>query len=324
MRVLSRRYGVPAFGYDEVDTLFHSGQIDAVYVALPNSMHADCVIRAATAGLHVLCEKPMAVTEDECERMLEVSREAGIKLMIAYRLHFDRANLSAIDIVRKGKIGEPRFITAEFCMPVKDGDIRLDAGLGGGPLYDIGVYCINAARYLFGDEPEEVIAQSARMGGDRRFRDVDEMTAAILRFPGDRLATFTCSFGASDADTYHVFGSKGDLRVEPAFGYTDELAYVLTVGSRKTRRRFAARDQFGAELLYFSNCVHENREPEPSGVEGLADVRVVRALLESAKDGKPVALRRKQRDQRPTLRQEIQRPPVRTPPMVHVESPRLE
>ena len=324
MRVLGRRYGVPAFGYDEVNALFSSGEIDAVYVALPNSMHADCAVRAAAAGLHVLCEKPMAVTEAECERMVEVTRDAGTKLMIAYRLHFDRANLRAIEIVRSGKIGEPRLFTSEFCMPIEDGNIRLDFELGGGPLYDIGVYCINAARYLFADEPEEVLAQSASASGDRRFREVDEMTAAILRFPGDRLATFSCSFGSSDVDAYRILGTKGDLRVEPAYGYSDEIEHLLTIGSRKSRRRFAKRDQFGAELVYFSDCILQDREPEPSGVEGLADVRIVRALLASAKSGKPVSLRRMQRDQQPTMAQEIQRPPVRTPQLVHVDSPRME
>src|SRR5688500_5308886 len=138
-----------------------SGDVDAVYVAVPNDQHDDYTIRAARRGVHVLCEKPMAVTERQCRAMIRSAEKNDVKLMIAYRLHFERANLEAIDLVRSGRIGEPRLFNSVFCMDVKEGDIRLRRKRGGGTLFDIGVYCINAARYLFRDEPYEVMAMSA-------------------------------------------------------------------------------------------------------------------------------------------------------------------
>ena len=141
----------PRTRYDEYEACL--AEVDAVYIALPNSMHAEYTLRAARAGVHVLCEKPMAVTAAECQRMIEACRQHHVKLMIAYRLHFETLNLKAIELVRRGQIGEPKFFNSSFSLTVRDGNIRTKAELGGGTLYDIGVYCINAARYLFRAEP---------------------------------------------------------------------------------------------------------------------------------------------------------------------------
>src|SRR5688572_1872174 len=171
LKQLGRRYGVKNLcGYDEVDELFASGEIDAVYIALPNDMHKDYTIRAARAGIHVLCEKPLAVTSRDCEAMIRATRQANVKLMTAYRLHFERANLEAAQLARSGKLGDLRFFSSDFAMQVSDDNIRLrPAKEGGGPLYDIGVYCINAARYCMGQDPAMVWATATR-SGDRRFR----------------------------------------------------------------------------------------------------------------------------------------------------------
>src|SRR5213595_1756712 len=164
---LKKKYEVEhAIDYAQYDELLKSGAIDAVYIALPNSMHAEYAERAARAGVHVLCEKPMAVTEAECELMGRVAREHQVRLMVAYRLHFERANLEAIEIARSGRIGEPRLFTSTFTMTVVPGNIRVRREMGGGVLYDIGIYCINAARSLFRDEPIEVWAASAGVIGD--------------------------------------------------------------------------------------------------------------------------------------------------------------
>jgi len=320
-RELSEKYSLPhAYSYDDYDRCLESGQIDAVYIALPNHMHREYTVRAARAGLHVLCEKPMAVTEDECEEMIEACRERGVKLMIAYRLHVEEANMKAVEIVQSGQIGEPRIFNSLFNMQVKEGDIRLKADTGGGTLYDIGIYCINAARYLFQDEPTEVVAFSAN-SGDGRFREVDEMTSAIMRFPKERLATFTSSFGAADVSMYQIAGTKGDLRVDPAYEYAGKLSHRLTIDGVTKKKTFAKRDQFGAEITYFSNCILKDTDPEPSGEEGLADVRIIRALYHSAENGKPVKLRPFEREERPTIAQEIELPPISKPELVHAESP---
>jgi glucose-fructose oxidoreductase len=280
-------------------------------------MHCDVSVRAANAGVHVLCEKPMAVTSAECERMIAAAQANDVQLMVAYRLHFERANLEAAALARSGKIGPVRYFDSQFSMQVKAGNIRLDRELGGGALYDIGIYCINAARSVMAAEPLEVWAAATRVG-DRRFREVHDTISAMMKFPDQRLASFVCSFGAADRSAYQVVGTKGSLHVEPAYEYAQGLAYELTVGEHTRRRRFGKSDQFAAELLYFSKCVLEGREVEPSGEEGLADVRVIEALQRSITTGRSVTLDIPQRRRRPTLRQEIRRPPVQKPQLVKV------
>ena len=317
-RELSRRYRVDAaYAYDEFEECLED--VDAVYLALPNSMHAEYTIRAAKAGVHVLCEKPMAVTVEECEQMIAACREHRVKLMIAYRLHFEEINLNAVDLVRRGRIGEPRFFNSSFSMTVRGGNIRADREAGGGTLYDIGVYCINAARYLFRDEPTEVMAMSVH-SGSRKLAEVDETTAAILRFDGGRVASFVTSFNAADVASYRTVGTKGQLRVDPAYEYAEGLGYELTIGEKTTRKRIGKRDQFAPELLYFSDCIQRNREPEPSGEEGLQDVRIVQALYESAETGKAIELP-PYRDRRyPSGDQRITRPGVKKPKTVKAKS----
>ena len=318
---LGRRYDVEHLcHYEAADELFASGAIDAVYIALPNSMHKDYAIRAASAGLHVLCEKPLAPTARDCEAMIEVAKEHRVKLMTAYRLHFERASLEAAQLVRSGKLGAPRFFNSEFSMQVSPNNIRLERELGGGPLYDIGIYCINAARAAFAADPVAVWA-TATSSADRRFREVDETVSAVMHFADERIATFTCSFGAADRSVYTVTGTKGSVTVEPAYEYAQGLAYEARIGERKLEKRFAKSDQFAAELLYFSDCVLKNRQPEPSGVEGLTDVRIIEAMLRSIRKGRWVSVESQQRKRRPTLRQEIRRPAVpREPKLVNAKS----
>ena len=292
LRQLSRRYAVAyTYSYDRYDDCLRSGDIDAVYIALPNNMHAEYSIRAANAGVHVLCEKPMAVTERECQSMIRAARRHKVKLMIAYRLHFEEANLKAIEIVKSGKLGEPRVFNSLFGMQVREGNIRTEAELGGGTLYDLGVYCINAARHLFQNEPVEAFAYTAARN-DQRFKEIDEMTSAVLRFSQDRIASFTTSFGAADVASYEIIGTKGRLRVDPAYEYEMALKHSLTIDGKTTSRTFGRRDQFAPELLYFSDCIRKDIEPEPSGKDGLADVRIVRALYRAAEIRRPVKFER--------------------------------
>jgi len=323
LRELSRRYRVPhTYSYEEYDRCLREGHIDAVYLALPNSLHCEYATRAARAGIHVLCEKPMAVTESECRQMIHAARQAKVKLMVAYRLHLERANVKAVDIVRSGKLGKLRMFNSTFTMQVRPGDIRTQRSMGGGSLYDIGVYCINAARYLFQDNPIEVSTFSVR-GTDRRFQEVDEMSAALLLFPDGRLASFVCSFGATDVSSYEVVGTKGRLQIDPAFEYVGPLIHRLTVNGETKTTRFPASDQFAAELIYFSDCIRRNKEPEPSGTEGLIDVQIVQALYRSSAQRTPIALRLPAKKRWPTKRQVVTRPPVRKPRLVRVKSPSL-
>ena len=322
LKVLGRRYGVKRlYGYDDVDELFASGDIDAVYIALPNDMHKEYTVKAARAGLHVLCEKPMAVAVRECEEMIRETRKAKVKLMIAYRLHFERANLEAAQLASSGKLGDLRYFSSDFSMQVNEGNIRLrPVTAGGGPLYDIGIYCLNAARYCFAEDPIEVWASATR-SADPRFREVDETLSATLRFKDEKVATFTCSFGAADRSTYTIVGTKGTLTMDPAYEYAEGLAYETNAGGRTHRRKLAKSDQFAPELLYFSDCILNNRDPEPSGEEGLIDVRIIEGMLRSAASGRSVRLKIQQRKRRPTLQQEIRSPAIKhEPKMVEAES----
>lgn len=315
LKELGRRYGVKRLcGYDDVDELFESGDIDAVYIALPNDMHKEYALKAARAGLHILCEKPMAVTARDCEQMNAAAKRAKVKLMIAYRLHFERATLEAVRYAREGKLGDLRFFSSDFSMQVADDNIRLNPPeKGSGPLYDIGVYCINAARYCFSADPIEVWATAAR-SSDPRFRRAAETISGVMRFEGDRLATFTCSFGAADRGTFSIVGTRGSLTMDPAYEYAEGLGYELKVDGRSRNKTFAKSDQFAPELLYFSECIRNNRNPEPSGEEGLIDVQIIEAMRRAIRTGKWVKLASRQRKRRPTLRQEIRRPAIKAEP----------
>lgn len=320
LKELGRMYDVDVRGgYDEFERCVDG--CDAVYIATPNTEHAEYGVRAAHAGLHVLCEKPLATTDAECARIIRACREAGVRIMTAYRLHFEPLTIEVLDLVRRGRIGEPRIFASEFSMMAKPGNIRTRPETGGGSLYDLGVYCINAARMVFGAEPTEVCAFTVD-GSRSGFPGVEETTSAALRFEGDRLATFTCSFGAADVSSYRVVGTKGDIHVQPAYDYAEALAYTLTRGGKSTKKRGRRVDQFAAELLYFSDCVLEDKEPEPSADEGAWDLRIIDALYESARIGEKVALRAFGPEPGPRKSQAEARPPVRKPKTIKTESPR--
>jgi predicted dehydrogenase len=320
LQELSRKYNVPrTYTYERFADCLASGEVDAVYVALPSHLHREYTEAAAKAGIHVLCEKPMARNEHECRAMIEAASQGNVKLMIAYRLHFEEGNLSASEAVREGKIGEPRIFRSAFSQQVTPGNSRLGQEAGG-PIYDLGVYCINAVRHLFDDEPYEIFAYSAA-SDDHRFAKVPEMTGVSMRFPEDRLASFECSFGAADRSSYEVIGTKGVLKMDPAYEMVDDLKSEITVEGRTRVSSFKRRDQFGPELLYFSDCILNDKDPEPGGMEGLADVRVIDAILRSASTGKPIAIEHAQQAQRPTLAQEIRKPPIDEPKLVRAQTP---
>ncbi|HBA85290.1 MAG TPA: gfo/Idh/MocA family oxidoreductase [Verrucomicrobia bacterium] len=321
LQTLSRKYDVKfIYNYDRYEEFLRSGEIDAVYIALPNHMHRDYAVRAAEAGIHVLCEKPMAIHEQECREMIEAAAQHDVKLMIAYRLHFEQANLEAIELAQSGKLGNLRLFNSVFCMQAKEDNIRLIREKGGGTLYDMGVYCINAARYLFREEPLEVFAWSIQ-GSDPRFKEVDEATCAIMKFPNDKLATFVTSFGAASTAAYRIVGAQGQLILDPAYEYAEELTARSVINGKHKEKTYKPRDQFGPELLYFSDCILKDIKPEPSGEEGLADIKIIEALHRSLASRQPAVVEAIQIDQRPSKAQEIQQPKAAPPKLVHTESP---
>jgi glucose-fructose oxidoreductase len=318
---LAKRYSVPAVGYEGYDGLLSGGTVDAVFIVLPNTMHADYTVRAARHGVHVLCEKPLAVTPAECGRMIDACATAGVKLMTAYRLHFEPSHLGVIEAIRGGVIGPPRVFHGFNTQSVEDEEnIRLDADRGGGPLQDLGVYCVNAARYLFQADPVEVsgFAAAAR---DPRFREVPEMVSAVMRFPDDRLATFTCGFGEGKVSEFRVVGTKGDVRMDPAFSFTGDLYSYTTVDGKTKEKKHPAGDQVAAEIDHFAERVLAGEEPEPDGREGLIDVTVMDAIIRSVKEGRAVKLPDFPPKPRPREEQGKKRPPAKDVKMVNATAP---
>lgn len=320
LKEMGKLYGVEnLYDYQHYDECLREAELDAVYIALPNNMHKEYAIRAAEAGVPVLCEKPMAMNSQECIDMTEACDKNNVKLMIAYRLHFEEANMKMVQAVADGKIGEARLFNSTFSMQVREGNIRTKGDMGGGPLSDIGIYCINAARYLFQDEPLEVVAMAAS-SDDPRFSSIDETVSAILRFPGERVASFVCSFGAADMSRYEVVGTDGHLCVDPAYDYAMELKYEIVKRKKEVAKEIPKRDQFAPELLHFSDCILANKEPEPNGLEGLADILVIEAINESLMTGKAITVKSVDKQARPGMEQVQKKPGIDKPKLVHVQS----
>jgi predicted dehydrogenase len=304
-------------GYDEFEQLLERSDIDAVYITTPNAEHREFTERAARCGVHVLCEKPLAPSLEDCHAMMHACEEHSVKLMVAYRLHFEEATLKAFQVARSGKLGELRLFDSFFTHVVRPEDIRRDPERGGGAAFDLGVYCINAARNLFEAEPISVFGAAVEKNG------VDDTTCVVMRFPGERLAQFCVSNSTSAVSSYRIAGSKGDLRVEPGYEYTEGLVHYLTRDEDTNRTAYRKRDQFAPEIIHFSNAILKGEEPEPSAEEGSCDVRVVEAILESIKTGRTVELAPYQRLSRPTLSKERHVPPVEQPAPVNAPSPSI-
>ncbi|MDP3196883.1 Gfo/Idh/MocA family protein [Tabrizicola sp.] len=290
-RQLADFHGVPeVVDYSGYDDLIASDRIDAVYIALPNSMHADYTIRALKAGKHVMVEKPLATSMSESEAMVAATRESTAFLMTAYRLHNEPGTHGMIEAIRSGKIGEPVFFTSTFGFQSLLGNHRLQANHWGGALPDVGVYCLNAARHVFAAEPIAVQAMASRPSGDPRFAEIDAGLAVTLRFPGDRLAQFFCSFGSGTSESIRVVGSSGELILDPAFKFDSALRLTVRADGKETIIPFQQVDHFSGQIAYFSDCILTRTPPEANGEEGLADMRALLAIDEAARCGSTVRL----------------------------------
>jgi predicted dehydrogenase len=290
---IAAQYGVPEssiYSYEQMDTIRNNRAIDAVYVALPNSMHAEYTIRSAQAGKHVLCEKPMSTSVTDAEAMIAACQAAKVKLMIAYRLHYEPTTLRAIKLIRDGALGEVRSIVSANGFNIKPGEWRTTKALGGGgPLMDVGIYSLNAARYLTGEEPVSFTASVSTIDHDGRFDTVEENTAWTMRFPSGVLASCTTTYGANMPGYYRVYGSKGWLEVG-SFGY-EGLRLQGELGTAQASTPTAHLDdpnterdpeQFTREADHFSECILANRVPDTPGEEGLRDMRYMKEIYRAA------------------------------------------
>jgi predicted dehydrogenase len=281
-------YDVPSpsiYSYDNFDEIRQNKDIDGVYIALPNSMHAEYTIRAAKAGKHVLCEKPMATSIADCKAMIDACEKHHVKLMIAYRCQYNPLHLKAIQLIRSGQLGQVQIIEAAFGFDIKPGEWRLNKKMaGGGPLMDVGIYCLNASRYLTGEEPTDIKANSSVIDHDGRFDEVEENDGWTLKFPSGILASCNTTYGANGANYFRVHGSKGTMAMDPAFNYdgmhlTARLADGQTID--EPEEEHDPKD-FTTQADYFAECVWNNREPKTDGQEGLRDITYMSAIYESA------------------------------------------
>jgi predicted dehydrogenase len=284
---IAAEYNIPAgsiYNYENFDEIAHNPAVDAVYVALPNSMHAEYTIRAAKAGKHVLCEKPMATSVADCEKMIAACKAANVKLMIAYRCHYEPTNLRAIKLIRDGALGQVQTIQSAFGFNIGKGEWRLNKQLaGGGPLYDVGIYSLNACRYLTGEEPDHIAAFASVIDHDGRFNEVEENDSWTMHFPSGILASCSTTYGANMEGYFRVYGSKGWLQVDNAFVY-EGLHLRADLSGKQLDEPNPARDpsHFQAEAEHFSHCIQNNLEPQSPGEEGLRDMRYIAEIYRSA------------------------------------------
>jgi predicted dehydrogenase len=284
----AKMYGVAdsaIYSYEDYDRIRVNNEIDAVYIALPNSMHAEYTIRAAKAGKHVLCEKPMATSVADSKAMIDACRAAGKKLMIAYRCQYEPVNLKAIELIRSGQIGTVQAIESANGFNISPGEWRLERKMsGGGPLMDVGIYSLNACRYLTGEEPGDIHANASVIDHDGRFKEVEENLGWTMKFPSGVVASCNTSYGSSMDGFYRVHGSKGMIELSPAFGYQGIHMKAELDGKPGIDMPTPEHgpQQFTVEADYFANCIWNNKEPKSDGEEGLRDMELMSEIYRSA------------------------------------------
>ncbi len=281
------------YNYENYDKMAEDPRIEAVYVVLPNSMHAEFTIRALKAGKHVLCEKPMAANPAECEQMIAAAQQAQRKLMVAYRLMFEPMTNTAKALLEQGAFGKMKTFASSNCQTTNAPNIRLSAKLAGGPLGDIGIYSINTARFLLGEDPVEVTATAHQPADDPRFREVPESAVFTLRFPSGVLASCDCSFSSTESRRWRAHCTQGYLEMDPAFSYHGLRLRTKDGGSDQGDTRVSElvqpeKNQFALEMDHFSECLIQNKEPRATGHIGLVDMKIIAALQESIKTGRTV------------------------------------
>jgi len=291
---LALRYGVNSrniYNYQNYDAIRDNPEIDIVYIVLPNGMHAEYSIRAAQAGKHVLTEKPMANSAKDCQDMIDASRKADRKLMVAYRCRYEPFNRAMIKMARDKELGPIKAMVSDHGFNIGDPtQWRLNKALaGGGSLMDIGIYSLQATRYITGEEPVEVNALTYSTPGDVRFREVEEMINFQLRFPSGVLANCTSSYGYSGQNRYRVITTQGWFELEPATSYTG-LRMFVKKGNVTEERVLPQESHFALEMDHFSEAVMNGSDPLTPGEEGLRDLRIMTAIYEAARSGKTVKL----------------------------------
>lgn len=273
------------YDYTTFDRLIDDEAIDIVYVVLPNAMHAEYTIRAAQAGKHVICEKPMAVSVVEAQSMIDACEAAERKLSIGYRLHFEPHNVEAMRLGQEKVFGPVILMETEFGFRIGNPDQwRLKHALaGGGALMDVGIYTIQAARYVTGEEPLQVTAQEYKTD-PVKFAEVDETLTWQLTFPGGCVVNATSSYAANTQRLYAA-AQRGWFELKPAYVYGG-IQGTTSEGPMD----FPQIIQQAAQMDDFADCILNDRTSEVDGYEGLRDLRVIEGIYRSIETGRPVSL----------------------------------
>jgi predicted dehydrogenase len=284
------RYNIPGrnvYNYETMQRIADNPDIDVVYVVTPNAIHLDNALVAAKAGKHVFCEKPMEISVERCQQMIDAVKAADRVLGIGYRCRFEPHHLECVRIAREQELGAVKVIDAHFGFNIEPSVWRLKRALsGGGPLMDVGIYALQATRYLSGEEPMWVSAATTQ--GDRaRFSEVEESVLWEARFPGGAASHCSSSYNAVGVGYFRVLAERGWFGLEPAFNYGG------LHGMRSDGKAIESppTDQFAVEMDNFAACILEKTPTRVPGEEGLRDVRIMMAIYESARTGKPVELR---------------------------------
>lgn len=287
LKKLRKKYDIPSentYNYENFDSIKDNPEIDIIYIVLPNSMHAEYVIRAARAGKHVICEKPMAITVEDCDRMIEACRHAGKMLSIGYRLHFEPNNQEMMRIGKEKPFGSITKLTSQHGMGKVKG-WRIDKQLaGGGPLMDVGIYCVQACRYSTGLEPIAVRAQERPKTKPEKFQTVEEALTWQMEFPGGIIAECESSY-TKGMDCLRVEYSGGWAGLEPAFAYKG-----IKGRTSEGKMKFDKVKQQAKQMDDFAMAIKDNRPTPVPGEMGRQDVKIIQAIYHALKTGERVLI----------------------------------
>jgi len=286
-------YGIPEssiYTYETYDKLRENKEVDAVYIGLPNSMHREYTVRAAGMGKHVLCEKPMAISSAECREMISACSNAGVKLMIAYRVHYEPTHLEAKRIVDSGALGQLQAFEGAFGFNSAKGVWRLTKQYGGGrSILDVGIYPMNEIRWLTGEEPTAFTAvASTRDHASGRFKEVEQTVDWTMKFPSGIVASLGSTYGEDMQGFLRIHGDKGSLDLINCYNYTG--AHLTGMDGRSRVDVTSQGDEtthFQLEAAHFANCVRTGSTPRTPGEEGLHDLLAIEAIYKAA--GTPIA-----------------------------------
>lgn len=298
MKKVATQYGIKSgscYSYEDYDKLRDNPEVDAIYIVLPNGLHAEYTIRGAEAGKHILCEKPMANSVAECQAMIDACEKANRKLMVAYRIQYEPHHKLVRDMVQKREFGKVKTIIANNGQNSDNpAHWRFNKKLaGGGALPDVGLYCLNTIRYLLAEEPTEVMGFIHSTPDDPRFREVEEQVNWLMKFPSGVQTSCATSYGHHEDRRYKVLADTGWIEMDPAFPYEGlQLQTSQAEGkeNRITQHKIAGKDQFAIEIDHFSESIMGNTTPYTPGEEGLQDQKIMEAIYQSAREGKPVKL----------------------------------